>query len=311
MKSKLLLSTALFLLGSTVRAQKPEPAQAVVHYKFSHLSDTTKRDSLYTENMLLLIGKNASTYKSRDRQLRDANLKQQIKAQMATAIAGGGAINLQSTGRNTGTSTELYQFAAEKKLIRKERVMASNYLITEALPVINWKISSDTASFSGLHCQKAEAHFKGRDYIAWFCADLPYRTGPWKLNGLPGLIIEAADTKNEVVFQFAGMEGAGEIAKKGSDDNLGVNMVKFLGSDDSSQDQSVIALPADGIVATEADLTKLKDAVKKDPNAYMQSALAASGLSGSVSAIRTTTVRTPNTGSVRPVNNPIELPEKK
>jgi GLPGLI family protein len=68
-------------------------------------------------------------------------------------------------------------------------------------PLIDWKISSDTATFGGLHCQKATGHFKGRDYTAWFCPDLPVHTGPWKLNGLPGVIVDAHDAKNEVVFQ--------------------------------------------------------------------------------------------------------------
>ena len=76
------------------------------------------------------------------------------------------------------------------------------------------------------------------------------------------------------------------------------------------QTGEVIKIKAAKVVGFKAGKA-LKEAVKKDPNAYMQSALAASGLSGSVSAIRTTTVRNLNTSNVRPVNNPIELPEKK
>src|SRR5207244_2238089 len=107
-------------------------------------------------------------------------------------------------------NTEYYQFAAEKKFIRKEKLLNS-YLIEEPFPLIGWKISSDTATFLGLHCQKASAHFLGRDYTAWFCPDLPYHAGPWKLNGLPGLIVEASDAKKQVVFKFDGIEDVSKM----------------------------------------------------------------------------------------------------
>ena len=41
----------------------------------------------------------------------------------------------------------------------------NSYLIDGPMPAIDWKISGDTATFGGLHCQKATCHFKGRDYI--------------------------------------------------------------------------------------------------------------------------------------------------
>ena len=91
-----------------------------------------------------------------------------------------------------------------------------DYLIQGSLPAIDWTISSDTATFGGLHCQKATSHFKGRDYIVWFCPDLPVHAGPWKLNGLPGVIVDAHDTKNEVVFTFDGVEKTVPSPPKGS-----------------------------------------------------------------------------------------------
>ena len=52
-----------------VAAQQPDTAQVLVHYKFSHLRDTTNRGNPYTENMVLLIGKRAGVYRSYDHQL--------------------------------------------------------------------------------------------------------------------------------------------------------------------------------------------------------------------------------------------------
>jgi GLPGLI family protein len=86
------------------------------------------------------------------------------------------------------------------------QTLIRDYLIEEEIPMINWAILPDTKDIKGLSCQKATARFRGRNYTAWFCNQLPFNNGPWKLGGLPGLIIEAADDRNEVVFNFAGYE---------------------------------------------------------------------------------------------------------
>src|SRR3546814_9475510 len=38
-------------------------------------------------------------------------------------------------------------------------------------PKLNWKVGQETKIIGGYNCQRAETHFKGRDYIAWFTTD--------------------------------------------------------------------------------------------------------------------------------------------
>ncbi|MDB5211772.1 MAG: hypothetical protein JWQ30_2599, partial [Sediminibacterium sp.] len=80
------------------------------------------------------------------------------------------------------------------------------FSIEEKIPVIKWNITQETKEIKGLPCQKATGDFKGRSYEAWFCSQLPFSNGPWKLGGLPGLILEASDVKKEVVFTFTSFE---------------------------------------------------------------------------------------------------------
>jgi GLPGLI family protein len=316
MKKTILFLAAFGLLITNANAQKADSVKAIVHYKFSHIRDTTNRDKPYTENMILFLGAQSSAYKSYDRKLQDAMMKKQVAQQIADQKGSGGPIRINVTSRVATTRTEFYQFPLDKKLVRKERLITP-YLIEEQMPVINWKISNDTASFSGLHCQKATGHFKGRDYTAWFCPDLPFHSGPWKLNGLPGLIVEAYDTNKEVVFKFDSMEEADVVAKPAAEAPTGGPTVKMIGMDDND-DPNVITLPTDAVKTTEKEFKHLEEAMKKDPNAFAQSAMAGSGGGmrmgpgggpGGSGGGSKMDIRISGNGPV--VNNPLELPEKK
>ena len=60
---------------------------------------------------------------------------------------------------------------------------------------IAWKIKDEYKNVSGFKCRKATGSFRGRDYTAWFAPEIPVPYGPWKLFGLPGLIVAAYDKK--------------------------------------------------------------------------------------------------------------------
>jgi len=305
MKKQLFLAAFLMTAFFTASAQKPDLAQVLVHYKFTHVRDTTNRANPYTENMVLFIGSSASAYRSYDRQLQDALFKKQLADAKASSPDGNIRINRQMTG----SGTEYFQFPNERKFFTKERLLNA-YLIESPVPEMTWKIGSDTASFGGLHCQKATTHFKGRDYTAWFCPDLPVHTGPWKLNGLPGAIVEAYDAKNEVVFKFDGVEKATAVSKDyvTKDDHPGAQVV-IIGMDEGSSDPNVIEIPAKAIKTTQKEFEILREAMRKDPNAFAQSMMAGQGGNLQNNGPKMSFKIKSGPGPV--INNPIELPEKK
>lgn len=83
--------------------------------------------------------------------------------------------------------------------------VAGVFQYVEDIPDLKWKISSETKTVMGYDCQRATVTFRGRDYEAWFTADIPLSYGPWKFQGLPGLILEVADSKNEFHFTANGI----------------------------------------------------------------------------------------------------------
>jgi len=296
MKRYLAICTWLAVTLPAAIAQKPDTAQILVHYKFTHVRDTNKRTNAGTENMVLFVGKNTGSYKSYDRQLENALYRRQMQEAITNSVDG----NVRVDRHITGSGTEYYQFINYRKLVRKEVTMMDSYIIDDVLPVINWRISGDKANFGELHCQKATCHFKGRDYIAWFCPDLPVHVGPWKLNGLPGVIVEAYDAKKEVVFKFDRVEKAVLGGPKPIKDRRG-RILPPLGDDDDNADPNIIRVPTRGLKTTDKEYEKLQAAMRKDPNAVAQAMASGQG-DGPKMDVK---------GGAGPVmNNPIELPEK-
>lgn len=71
---------------------------------------------------------------------------------------------------------------------------------------LKWKLSNDTKKIGKFVCLKATCKLRGRDYIAWYTPDIPIPFGPWKLQGLPGLILEAYTTDEEIYFSAKKIE---------------------------------------------------------------------------------------------------------
>lgn len=81
-----------------------------------------------------------------------------------------------------------------------------NSQYSEPLPQQSWIITFDMHELLGYTCQKATCYFRGRNYVAWFAPDIPVRQGPWKLGGLPGLILKAHDTDSLYTFEAVKIE---------------------------------------------------------------------------------------------------------
>ena len=72
--------------------------------------------------------------------------------------------------------------------------------VKDTARIISWELLNETKNINSFNCQKARGNFRGRTYTVWFTNDIPVNLGPWKLNGLPGLILEATDSLNQ--FQY-------------------------------------------------------------------------------------------------------------
>lgn len=97
-------------------------------------------------------------------------------------------------------------FQVVKSLSKQEMLFASTSLsgkttyYQDTLHAIEWTLVDERKRIDQLECFKARARFRGRDYIAWYAPSIPVPNGPWKLGGLPGLIIEAYEVHENLYF---------------------------------------------------------------------------------------------------------------
>ena len=307
----ILVIYSAFML-TTAYAQEPDKTLVKVRYSFIHIQDTSNRDKPYTENMLLLAGRNASLYTSYDDMAQTvASLLQ--REEMEKSGFSGEAINARyRSDQKQFSSTTYYFFAKEHQFFYRSDICIGGCLVEIDTEKFDWKIARDTLNIAGIHCEKATARFKGRNWIAWFDSAVPIASGPWKLNGLPGLIIEAYDDKKEVQFKFAGMENV-------KDGDMSVDDTRKLSQHDLTRikifmdglDESQVELPSKTQVqqggplqVTQKEFEKLKAEYDKDPVAFTNAQLIARGY-GKKANVTALPSRPKNV-----VNNPIELPEK-
>lgn len=88
----------------------------------------------------------------------------------------------------------LFKDYEKNEMISKDLISFRFKVIKDSINNFNWQIKKDTITILGYKCNLAETNFRGRNYKVWFASDLQ-AGGPWKLDGLPGMILKA-DTKD-------------------------------------------------------------------------------------------------------------------
>lgn len=95
-----------------------------------------------------------------------------------------------------------YKNYLEDTLIFNEIILNKKIFVGEKASIFDWEIipKSDTIIL-GFKCQKAMTKFRGRVYEATFSNDIAPYGGPWKFDGLPGLILAVRSLDNYFVIE--------------------------------------------------------------------------------------------------------------
>ena len=102
--------------------------------------------------------------------------------------------------------TYIYKNYPEGRMTVTDGLILQDYRYVDSLHAQTWTMGDSTREVLGYTCQQATADFRGRRWTAWFATDIPVSNGPWKLGGLPGLILQAYDEGQQHVFTAVGLE---------------------------------------------------------------------------------------------------------
>lgn len=169
-----------------------------VSYQLNYQPDSTNSENIESEKMLLYIGDNFSRFSSAGQSIGDSLMNSRDKSEKSRSEFA----RLRSQIPNSRFTYYVYKGIPEGKLSYTRKLLKDNFRYIEDLQGLKWEIIPGTKEVFGYKAQKAEVSFEGRDYIAWFTEKIPISEGPYKFQGLPGLIIKIRDRKNHYNFEL-------------------------------------------------------------------------------------------------------------
>lgn len=94
----------------------------------------------------------------------------------------------------------------ENALYYENMVMLKFFPTKDPIYIFDWDIDKKTEEILGYTCQAAVTEFRGRTYVAYFTNELGFSGGPWKFDGLPGMILKVYSLDGVVKFEAQAVE---------------------------------------------------------------------------------------------------------
>jgi len=170
------------------------------------------------DTMLLDIGKSFSRFYDPARLKRDSAISQLINATDPSTIkevnvlnddASNGMSDMAGTVSSDAQEGESYQIIKGKKgevtVFDYGQLLVIKLQYDDNFTKPDWQLQEGMDTVAGYACQKASLKFRGRSYTAWFTTEIPISEGPWKLTGLPGLILKLEDADQLFSFLMIGL----------------------------------------------------------------------------------------------------------
>lgn len=193
----------MFLCLMTATSEAQEKADILVSYDYTFPNLRTGKVECKNQYMLLANSNVSKFYSPGTEYIDSLNSTPQGKAALnemtAIAVKSGNYDQIPNKDGSfyvtkTATTVRCYDYAGTER-----------YVVEENLPEMDWEVCDSVKTILGYECMKATVTFHGRQWVAWFTPEIPIMSGPWKLGGLPELILEA-EADNQYKFEATGLQ---------------------------------------------------------------------------------------------------------
>lgn len=260
----IILTVVIVLVSSPLFSQ--DKGEILVSYDVTRLA--FPRDSAQYSNMLLIFNKDKSKYYNELSQWSDSlsstpegkrELQEIIWARCVIQGPDGSITFNKSNGPVKDIFTYVFNDLNKEELTHYDKWGTEQGYYTEPLNEINWEIGDSTQNILGYECIMAETDYHGRHWKAWFTPEIPVPFGPWKLRGLPGLILYAV-SDNGAKLKASGLQTSDKdiIPIYSPENYIKVNRKKALSDDEyyHNNTESIIKAQYGGEVYFGSDFTK-------------------------------------------------------
>lgn len=177
----------------------PETMEFVYDYRWCVDTTASLQENYDSDNMLLQIGPGGlSKFSSYKNLTVDSIIMRSSPDQIAQAAMDGKLSN--------GEFMTIYKNYPEGRLTHTEKICQDWFRYDEEMPALDWELTDSVTTVLGYECQSARCSFRGREWTVFYTEEISIMDGPWKLHGLPGLIMKASDKEGHYTFECIGIK---------------------------------------------------------------------------------------------------------
>lgn len=142
----------------------------------------------------------------------------------------------------------IYQNNPKGKITVQSVITPNFYNYEENRIPVKWVMEEGEDTVCGYSCRIARGEYGGRTWIVKYAPEIPTQNGPWKLTGLPGLILDAIDTEgihhfNAVTFRSSSVD----MTPLNNEGSIVTSRAKFIRAKNEFEKNPIGNLPPESI----------------------------------------------------------------
>lgn len=189
--------------SDTIAKKILETAQYVVTYNYRYAKDAAYPDTKREGLTVLQVGERCNRFCDYYELQSDSLIDVTAKGKLP--ITQTGPLMLSVMKKKQFRESIIIDKQKEKETIQRTAGLTQKYQYSEDCPKLEWELLEGDSTIAGYKCNMARTSLFGRTYTAWYSPDVNMPYGPYRFNGLPGLIFKVVDTQDNFEFTLVGL----------------------------------------------------------------------------------------------------------